>query len=87
MDYEDPMDLSFPYRIEPGQLHGFILDQSKLRRVLGSVQRSKIFDRMRRSGIWIEIVTAGGNRRLIGGEEALPWRERPAWTKIGNEDD
>lgn len=87
LQYDDPMDLSFPYRVESGELMRLILaDHHVQKYAVVDPWRQRIADFLRRPTLWIEIVSATGRAKTIPAVRALPWKERPPWAKIGSED-
>ncbi len=83
LGYLDPLDLSFPYLVEPGQKRDFMLQSfaaEKHYEKIGFYSRLSAF--FQRSWLWLEIETTAGTKKIIGSERAMGWHFRPAWTKI-----
>jgi hypothetical protein len=87
LHYEDPMDLDFPYTVQPGVVRRLILAEYYARKY-ADLERwgAKAADWLRRPTLWLEIVTATGRSKTIGAEQALTWKDRPRWAKIEHED-
>jgi hypothetical protein len=87
VDFDDPLELNFPYEILPSQQKRFMLQshtaEKHVDRLKAYARFSSIF---RRSLLWIDVETAGGTSKKIGAERAMKWENRPAWTKLEEED-
>jgi hypothetical protein len=81
MQYDDPTDINFPYLVDPGKKHQFILQdyaaEKHYEQIGWKSGLSKVF---RRSWLWLEIETAAKSSRIIGAERVMSWKSRPAWT-------
>lgn len=84
LHYEDPFDLAFPYKVEPGQIRTMVLDKEAVQKVVKEAWRvtSIINLVLRRPRVVIECVTTAGTRLRASGEEALPWDERQRWARV-----
>ena len=77
---EDPSDVNFPYAIGPGDFKKLFLESSGAVAVFEkSKSRADLFGFVRRSSVWLKVVTMRGNTKIIGAERAMPWVERPSW--------
>jgi len=83
LNYDDPMDLSFPYSIEPGAILKFAADEAMTRKIMAGMWRiTKAANvLLRRPRLMVECVTTAGTRLRGSAEEALPWVERQAWAR------
>ena len=84
LDYEDPLDLGFPYVVEPGEIRRLKLDEEQARRLankIGFIRRflARVF---RRSRILIQCKTSTGARYRTSAEKALPWDEQLPWKRL-----
>ena len=81
--YEDPWDLGFPYRIEPGDIRTLMIDDSVARKIVHDAWRgmSLLNGLLKRPRVTVECVTTAGTRLHASAEEALPWDERQRWAR------
>ena len=87
VDFDDPLDLNFPYEILPSQQKQFMLQSRAAEQHIDKLKAYARFSSIfRRSLLWIDVGTAGGTSKKIGAERAMKWQNRPAWTKLEEED-
>ncbi len=87
LEWDDPIDLAFPYTIEPNQIRRFHISEYHARRYLHPMTfRMRVSAVLKRSTLWIEVRTSGGTRARLGAEDVLPWSSRPEWRKVIEKD-
>lgn len=80
VSYEDPTDLAFPYRIDPGQTWRKMLDTDVIGRVAGKASYlPKILGLINIPFVRIRVTTMGGVRLSIDAADATKWTDRPRW--------
>lgn len=84
LSYEDPFDLNFPYKVEPGEVKTLALDEEAATKLFASSSRcmNVINKILRRPRIMVECMTTAGTRFRGSAEEALPWDERQRWARL-----
>jgi hypothetical protein len=83
IDYEDPIDLGFPYTVQSGEVRLIRLDEHQARRLAtqaGLAQRCVAWA-LRRSRLLVECQTTTGARYRTSGEKALPWLDQLPWKR------
>ena len=86
--WEDPSDLPFPAEVAASGISRFRLDENAAKKHFRKAKSwQRAFGLIGRSYLWLEVVTAGGTRKRVAAERALPWADRPSWTKVRDEDE
>jgi hypothetical protein len=83
LDFEDPFDLAFPYRVEPGEIKTIALDGDAARKVVRETSPvlCHLNNLLSRPRVMIECRTTAGTRFKGSGEGAMPWDERQRWVR------
>lgn len=80
LHYEDPGDIGFPYEVKPGETIKIYLESHGAMKAL---ERAGVAGKLRGllkiSSVYLSIRTLRGTVKLVPGERAIPWGERPEW--------
>lgn len=83
LDYEDPIDIRFPYMITPGEVLKLRLDEHHAKRIAEAVTGRRLLAArmLRRSRVLVECQSSAGTRYRTSGEAALPWIDQVSWRR------
>ena len=80
LEYDDPIDLDFPYEIESGKTKTFALDQKQAARLYGE---DRLIDRIAssigRKPFLLIARTMSGKKQKFSALRAIPFPTRPGW--------
>jgi hypothetical protein len=80
LEFDDPTDLRFPYKIDPGEGWRFALDPKALRHAADTAPAlARWLGVLRVPYLRIQARTVGGASISVDGAEGTPWRDRPRW--------
>ena len=79
LDYEDPFDLDFPYKIEPGAFWTHRLSLGHIPDLLKKVRFARFAWLFGRSSIWIGVSTLRGSKHRSNLSPMIEFKNRPSW--------
>lgn len=80
MEYDDPTDLQFPYRVEAGEVKQFCLDPAVLDRAAATAGRlDRALGYVRIPYLRVGVRTMAGGRVFVDAADATSCRDRPKW--------
>ena len=78
LEYEDPLELAFPYLVPSGEIRTLPLDAEQAGRLAEGVGGLKLslFKALGTHRILVEVLTTARTRILVPAEGALPWSDQ-----------
>ena len=82
MEYEDPSDLDFPYRVEAGEVKRFFLDTKVMDNAAATAGRvARALGYVRIPYLRVGVRTMAGGKVFVDAADATSWRDRAQWLK------